>query len=153
MAINEGDDSAARLATRSLAIPSLTPPGSTGPSLLLIEDDLHVAETLAELLGLEGFRVAVAHRAEDGLALARAHQPDLVLCDLRLRGRLDGFGFAEACRSDPSLIGLRLVAASGYCRPEDRERALAAGFDGLLGKPIELEEVRAALRLPVRAAA
>jgi CheY-like chemotaxis protein len=120
---------------------------------LLIEDDLHVAETLGELLGLEGFRVLIAHDAGTGLALAHRHLPDIVLCDLRLRGAMDGLAVARACRADRNLMGLRLIAVSGYCRPEDRNRARAAGFDDLIGKPVELEAVHAAMRLPCRAAA
>ena len=120
--------------------------------ILLIEDDLHVAETLAELLELEGFHVAVAHEAEGGMDSARAERPDLVLCDLSLPGRLDGCGFARACRADPVLRGLRLVAVSGYCRAEDRRRALENGFDDLIGKPIELARIHAAFE-PLRGAA
>lgn len=120
--------------------------GFAAPCLLLIEDDLHVAETLAELLGLEGFRVLVAHEAEAGLALARGHRPDLVLCDLRLGGGMDGTDFARACRAEPALRRLRLIAVSGYCQPRDRKEALDAGFDGLIGKPVELDDVHAAFR-------
>lgn len=120
--------------------------------ILLIEDDLHVAETLAELLELEGFRVIVAHEAEIGLERARAEPPDLVLCDLTLPGRLDGCGFARACRADEALHGLRLVAVSGYCRAEDRRRALECGFDELIGKPVELARIHAAFK-PARGAA
>lgn len=112
--------------------------------ILLIEDDPHVAETLAELLELEGYRVVVAREAEIGLEHARAEPPDLVLCDLTLPGRLDGHGFARACRADPVLHALRLVAVSGHCRAEDRRRALDSGFDDLIGKPIELERIHAA---------
>ena len=112
--------------------------------ILLIEDDLHVAETLAELLELEGFGVAVAHDAAAGLAQAAA-LPDLVLCDLTLPGALDGHGFARACRADPGLRAMRLVAVSGYCGAQDRRDAIAAGFDDLIAKPVDLARIHAAL--------
>lgn len=112
--------------------------------ILLIEDDLHVAETLAELLELEGFSVAVVHDAESGLDHAGAALPDLVLCDLTLPGALDGHGFARACRADPRLRGLRLVAVSGYCAAEDRRAAIASGFDELIAKPVDLARIEAA---------
>jgi two-component system CheB/CheR fusion protein len=115
------------------------------PSLLLIDDDPHVVETLAELLGLEGFQVATALDGESGLCRAREVQPQLVLCDLTMRGGMDGYAFARACRADPSLRELRLIAVSGYCRPEDRNQAIAAGFDGLIGKPVDINQVCAAL--------
>ncbi len=114
--------------------------------ILLIEDNPRVAETLAELLELEGFRVAVVHEAAAGLARARAEPPHMVLCDLTLPGSLDGYGFARACRADPGLRGLRLVAISGRCRAEDRGRAIDSGFDDLLAKPIELARVHAAFK-------
>jgi CheY-like chemotaxis protein len=109
--------------------------------ILLVEDDPHVAETLAELLSLEGYDVAVAPDAGAALSHLAQETPDLVLCDLTLQGGMDGFGFARACRGDVRLRGLHLVAVSGYDRPEDRERAAAAGFDGLIGKPVELAHV------------
>jgi two-component system CheB/CheR fusion protein len=114
--------------------------------ILLVEDDPHLAEILAELLALEGFRVVVAEEAEAGLARARAEPPDMVLCDITLPGALDGHGFARACRADPALRGLHLVAVSGRCRAEDRQRAIEAGFDRLIAKPIELASVHAALK-------
>lgn len=114
-----------------------------GRRILLIEDDPHVAETLAELLELEGFRVCVAQDAEAGLVEAAALH-DLVLCDLTLPGALDGHGFARACRADPALRALRLVAVSGYCSARDRREAIAAGFDDLIAKPVDLARVHAA---------
>jgi CheY-like chemotaxis protein len=76
----------------------------------------------------------------------------VVLCDLALPGALDGHGFARACRADPALRELRLVAVSGRCRAEDRRRALESGFDELIGKPIELASIHAAFN-EVRGAA
>jgi CheY-like chemotaxis protein len=113
--------------------------------ILLVEDDPHVAETLAELLELEGYRVTVRHDALTGLEQVRRDPADLVLCDLTLRGEMDGFGFARACRADSALRGLHLLAVSGYDQPEDRRRASASGFDGLVGKPVDVEVIHAAL--------
>ncbi|MGA9866790.1 MAG: response regulator [Acetobacteraceae bacterium] len=112
--------------------------------ILLVEDDLHVAETLAELLELEGFNVAVVHDAASGLRQAGEVPPDLVLCDLSLPGALDGHGFARACRADPALSGLRLFAVSGYCGAGDRRAAIASGFDELIAKPVDLARIHAA---------
>ena len=104
-----------------------------------------MAETLAELLELEGYCVTVRHDALAALDQVREDAADLVLCDLSLPGEMDGFAFARACRADSALRGLHLLAVSGYDRPEDRCRALASGFDGLVGKPVELEAIRAAV--------
>ncbi len=125
-----------------------TPASGRAPTgmrrILLVEDNPRVAETLAELLELEGFRVAVAYDAAAGLEQARSRPADLILCDLSLPGGMDGFGFARACRGDPALCRMRLLAVSGHCRPEDHRRAEAAGFDGLIGKPVDLNRVHAA---------
>ena len=120
--------------------------------ILLVDDDRFVAETLAELLELEGYRVTVRYDAPAALEQARRDPPDLVLCDLSLPGEIDGLGFARACRADPSLRGLRLLAVSGYDRPEDHSRARASGFDALVGKPIDLAPIHAALAQGRRAA-
>jgi CheY-like chemotaxis protein len=110
-----------------------------------VDDDRNVAETLAELLELEGYRVTVRYDAPAALEQVRRDPPDVVLCDLTLPGAIDGLGFARACRADPALRGVRLLAVSGYDRPEDHSRARASGFDALVGKPIELEAIRAAV--------
>ncbi len=109
--------------------------------ILLVEDDLHVAETFAELLELEGYQVTVVHDAADALEQVRCRPVDLVLCDLTLPGDMDGCGFARACRDDPTLRRLHLVAVSGYDRPEDHRRARSSGFDDLVGKPVDLDRI------------
>ncbi len=121
-------------------------PGRTAPKrILLVDDDLHVAETLGELLELEGYHVTVAHDATAALERLGREIPDLVLCDLTLPGKLDGFGFAHACRADPRFRDLHLIAVSGYDGPADRRRAVAAGFDALVGKPVDLARIHDAV--------
>jgi len=136
------------MTTDELGKISVVPAGSEASAatrILLVEDDPHVAETLAELLELEGYRVTVAPDSTTAFVCLRRETPDVVLCDLTLPGEMDGFGFASACRNDPRWRFLHLLAVSGYDRPEDRRRAVAAGFDGLVGKPVELDELHAAI--------
>lgn len=130
-----------------IAISGSTADGApaVGLQLLLIDDDPHVAETLAELLELEGFSVRVAHDAYAGLQELHDVPPDLVLCDLTLPGGMDGCAFARACRADPDLSHLLLIAVSGYDRPEDRRRAQDAGFDNLVSKPVDLTRLHVAI--------
>jgi CheY-like chemotaxis protein len=113
--------------------------------LLLVEDDPHVLETLAELLELEGYDVCTAHDAVSALEKLQAHAVASVLCDLRLQGSMDGYGFARACRSHPPLADLHLIALSGYDGDEERRRATDAGFDCLLRKPVDLDFLCAAI--------
>ncbi|ABS26208.1 ATP-binding protein [Anaeromyxobacter sp. Fw109-5] len=119
-------------------------------TVLVVEDNLDAAETLRDALELEGMEVSLAPDGEAGLAAARRRRPDLVICDIGLPGKLDGYGVARAFRADPALRDVRLVALTGYAGPEDRTRAYAAGFDLHLGKPAALGELLRAIAPLVR---
>lgn len=112
-------------------------------SVLIIDDNLDVRETLADQLELLGHRVAVAATGPEGLELLRAGRPDIALIDINLPG-LDGYELARAARADPG-VSTRLVAMTGYGRPEDRRRAREAGFDDHLVKPLDLDDLLRAL--------
>jgi two-component system cell cycle response regulator len=104
--------------------------------ILIIEDTPANVELMRFLLSAHGHAPLVAADGAAGIALARRERPELVLCDLRLPG-LDGYGVAAALRADPALAGLPLVAISALDEEGERERLLAAGFTGYIGKPIE----------------
>jgi PAS domain S-box-containing protein len=120
--------------------------------ILVIEDNADAADTLRQVLELDGHAVEVATDGLSGLARARVFEPDVVLSDLGLPGEMDGFAFARAVRADPALSGIPLVALSGYARAEDCRRAREAGFDEHLAKPLPLDALRTVLQ-DVRAAA
>lgn len=113
-------------------------PAATPQTILIIEDNVDGAQSLADLLEMQGHRVRVAHDGQSGIALAREVQPDVILCDLGLPD-VDGYDVARMLQRDGSLRGTRLVALSGYAQPEDRQRARDAGFDAHLAKPVELD--------------
>jgi CheY-like chemotaxis protein len=108
--------------------------------VLIIEDNADAAETLADLLVLNGHHTRIAHDGTSGIALALELKPDFVLCDLGLPD-LDGYAVARALRSNAALSRTRLVALSGYAQAEDRARARDAGFDAHLPKPPPLSEL------------
>ncbi|MGC4115973.1 MAG: ATP-binding protein [Myxococcales bacterium] len=112
--------------------------------ILIIEDNVDAADSLREVLELDGHEVAVANDGPAGLALARRTGPDVVLCDIGLPG-MDGYAVARAFRLDEALRHVLLVALSGYAQREDMERAAAAGFDHHLAKPPNLEKLEAVL--------
>jgi CheY-like chemotaxis protein len=112
--------------------------------ILLIEDNVDGAQSLAEVLALHGHRVRVARDGRSGIELARELQPDVVLCDIGLPD-LDGYEVARALRSEEAFRATRLVALSGYAQPEDRQRAREAGFDSHLPKPADLQQLMDAL--------
>ena len=112
--------------------------------VLLIEDDRDIAEGLRIVLTLDGHLVEVAYDGLEGLAKARAFEPDVVLCDLGLPKK-DGYRVARAIRADNQLRSAYLVALSGYAQPEDFETARRAGFDEHLAKPASMERIKRAL--------
>ena len=111
--------------------------------VLVIDDNVDAADSLAELLELEGYEVVVRYTGLDGLAEARAQVPDVVVCDIGLPD-LDGYAVARALRAELPKQPL-LVALSGYATPEDRQESKAAGFDAHLAKPPRWAELIAVL--------
>src|SRR4029077_11975210 len=116
-----------------------TDPAITQRSLrtvLLIEDNKDMADTLADLLQLSGLQVRIAQDGPAAIAAAVEIIPDLILCDLGLPGEMDGFTVARTCRAKAALRSVRLVAVSGYSSPQDHADARDAGFECLLTKPL-----------------
>ncbi len=107
--------------------------------ILIVEDHPDGRESLRILLEVLGHRVEVAGDGVEGLRKALRERPQAVLLDIGLPG-LDGFEVARRLRAALG-DGIRLLACTAYGRPEDRARAEAAGFDGLLVKPIDLGEL------------
>ena len=105
-------------------------------AVLLIEDNVDACDTLRYLLTLEGHTVATAHNGADGLALALAGDFDVLICDIGLPG-LDGYEVLRRLRSAATGERPYAIALSGYCQAQDRARALDAGFDHYLVKPIQ----------------
>jgi CheY-like chemotaxis protein len=126
-------------------LPLVTAPSGRHRRALVVEDNLDAAETLRMVLEMEGLEVEVAHDGREGLAKARLFHPDLVLCDLGLPV-LDGYEVARALRADPELSSSTLVAVTGYALPDDQRRAMDAGFDRHLAKPVPFEELESVLQ-------
>ena len=105
--------------------------------ILIVDDNADAAESLALLLGCSGHTTHVALSSEDALERVEAFAPQVALLDIGLP-RMDGYELARRLRSMPSLRAVRLIALTGYGQAEDRERALDAGFDDHLVKPVDL---------------
>jgi two-component system cell cycle response regulator len=106
--------------------------------ILIIEDNLTNLELMTYLLGAFGHTVLVAGNGHQGLEIVRRRQPDLVVCDVQLPD-IDGFEVARRLKSDPGLGSIPLIAVTALAMVGDRDRLLAAGFDGYLAKPIDPE--------------
>jgi signal transduction histidine kinase/CheY-like chemotaxis protein len=103
--------------------------------VLLVEDNPDAAESLEMLLEVLGHRVRSVCDGVTALDAARANPPDVMLVDIGLPG-MDGYEVARRIRRDPLLKQVVLVALTGYGRDEDKRRAMAAGFDYHLVKPV-----------------
>jgi CheY-like chemotaxis protein len=104
--------------------------------VLLIDDNIDAAESLAQLLALSGHDARIAADGVRGIALAEDFRPEVVFCDLGLPG-MSGFEVARALRSKPCGRDIVLAALTGYGQPGDRERTAQAGFDAHLVKPVD----------------
>ncbi len=104
--------------------------------ILVVEDNVDAAETLADLLELDGHEVQIALTGPEGVRLAQENHPDVVLCDLGLPG-MDGYEVAAALRLAPGGRRPRLVAVTGYGGDANRRRSREAGFDDHIVKPID----------------
>jgi two-component system cell cycle response regulator len=106
--------------------------------ILLIEDNPANLELMSYLLGAFGYAPVAAVDGAEGLAAARREVPDLIICDIQLP-TMSGFEVARQLKHDASLRAIPLVAVTAFAMVGDRERVLAAGFDGYIAKPINPE--------------
>ena len=117
--------------------------------VLLVEDNEKNLKLAKDVLEFAGFIVHVATTGEDALTQARTSPPDLILMDLQLPG-IDGHEALSQLRGDPGTSTIPVVALTAFAMRQDREKALSAGFDGYLEKPISVrsfpDQVRAHLR-------
>ena len=113
------------------------PPGEKRAlSILVVEDNLDGRESLRDLLEIWGHRVDLAENGPEGVERALAELPDVALIDIGLPG-LDGNEVARRIRAGGETRRMALIAMTGYGQPEDRRRALQAGFDNYLVKPVD----------------
>jgi two-component system, cell cycle response regulator DivK len=106
--------------------------------ILLIEDNEQNRYLLTFLLEQSGHEVVPAMTGPLGLELAAKISPDLILLDIQLPG-MDGYAVARALKSDSRLKAIPIVAVTSYAMVGDREKALAAGAEGYIEKPINPE--------------
>jgi len=108
--------------------------------ILLIEDNPDNLDLMSYLLAAYGHTVSTAEDGESGIAAAKRSPPDLIACDIHLPG-VDGYDVARALKDDPSLAAVPVIAVTALAMVGDRERILAAGFDGYITKPIDPQRV------------
>jgi CheY-like chemotaxis protein len=116
--------------------------GAGAGRILIVDDNKDAADTLADLLRLDGYEVRCANEAEAAMAALDSYRPQLALLDIGLPGQ-DGYALARRMRGDPRVAQAKLVALTGYGREVDRARALQADFDEHLVKPVSADKLLA----------
>lgn len=113
--------------------------------VLIVDDNVDAAESIALLLGLDGFEARSVYSASAALDLVDSFKPQVLLLDIGLPV-MDGYELARRLKARYPRGEMRIVALSGYGQPADRERAAKAGFDDYLVKPVEPSRLSAFLR-------
>jgi two-component system cell cycle response regulator DivK len=116
-----------------------------GSLILVVEDHEDNRRILRDLLTSAGFQLIEAETGPDGVEMAKAHQPDLILMDLQLPG-IDGYEAARQIRSEPKLTSVAIIAVTSYALSGDEQRALAAGCNAYVCKPYSPRELLARIR-------
>jgi len=138
--------------TFTIRLPRITPPpevliqqsrssAAVKRRVLIVDDNVDAADSLAMLLKSDGHEAETAYGADTALEAVERLRPEIVLLDVGLPQR-DGYEVARHLRASNTVPGMRLVALTGYGQEEDRERARAAGFDDHLLKPANMDALR-----------
>lgn len=136
--------------TAHTAVPTITAdsllidalPDLAGTHVLVVEDEPDAREMVAFLLRQRNAEVVAVASVEEALRAVGGRRPDVVLSDIGMPG-LDGYNLIQTLRSRPPEDGgsVPVAALTAYSRPEDRAKALGAGFDAYLAKPVDLAEL------------
>ncbi len=110
--------------------------GAQSLRILIVDDNVDAADSIAMLLGMEGHKTRTVNTARAALLAVPDFEPDVVLLDIGLP-EMDGYEVARRLRAQNGRHDMRLVAVTGYGQPGDRRRSQAAGFDEHLVKPVE----------------
>jgi CheY-like chemotaxis protein len=124
---------------------AIAPAANGGVKVLVVDDSRDAADSCATLLQLSGNEVRVAYNGRRALELARDFHPDAVLLDIGLPD-ISGYELARTIRAAPWAASVILIAVSGWGQEQDKRRALQAGFDRHLTKPIAPDALESLLQ-------
>jgi len=116
------------------------PEVSASCRVLVVDDNIDSAEVLGTLLEQLGHEVFVAYTGARAIEVAHERRPDVILLDLALPD-VSGYDVARSLRRDPQLSGIRIIGLSGFGSEEHRKRALEAGLDDYVVKPVAAERL------------
>jgi len=153
-ALSDGLGHGSEFVVRLPVLTAIPQPAQAGPEhhgvayrtasqrILIVDDNVDSAESIALLLQLDGHEVMIAQDGSAAQVLSSTFHPKVILLDIGLPG-LDGYSVAQKFREQPETRDVLLIALTGYGQPEDRERSKAAGFDYHLVKPTDPNAIEA----------
>ena len=113
--------------------------------ILIVEDNEKNLKLVRDVLQVKGYATLEAVTAEDGIRLAAERKPDLILMDIQLPG-MNGIDALKVLRADPATAAIPVIAVTASVMQQDRNLITQAGFDGYIGKPLNLKEFLDAVR-------
>ena len=113
--------------------------------ILIVEDNPRNLKLVRDTLQVKGYQTIEAKTGEDGVRLAREQHPALILMDIQLPG-ISGIEALGLLRGDATTRTIPVIAVTASVMAQDRQRVMAAGFDGFQGKPISVRELLATVR-------
>ena len=116
----------------------------TGALVLVVEDNDKNRKLVRDVLTFKGYEVIESETGEEGVRLARERRPSLVLMDIRLPG-IDGVEALRRLRAEETTRAIPVLAMTASVMSEDRQKIMAAGFDGYQSKPINVTDFVAAV--------
>ena len=112
--------------------------------ILIVEDNEKNRKLVRDVLQHRGYRTLEAETGEDGVRLAREHRPALILMDIQLPG-IDGIEALRQLRADDATRAIPVIAVTASALDRDRQKIMAAGFDGYQSKPLNVKAFMAAV--------
>ena len=108
--------------------------------ILIVEDNEKNMKLVRDVLQVKGYETLEAGTGEDGVRLARARTPDLILMDIQLPG-MNGIEALKALRAEPATASIPVIAITASVMQQDRQQIVNAGFDGFIEKPVNLRHL------------
>ena len=121
-------------------------PGAGAPTVMVAEDYVEVRDMISMVLSMSGYRVVEACNGLEAVELARRERPDAILMDLNMPV-LNGFDATRRIREMPEMADVPVLAITAYGTPDYHLKALAAGCNKLITKPLDLDRLETTLRL------
>jgi CheY-like chemotaxis protein len=113
--------------------------------ILIVEDNPKNLKLVRDTSQVKGYQTIEAGTGEQGVQLAREHHPALILMDIQLPG-ISGVDAFRQLRGDPGTRSIPVIAVTASVMAQERQKVMAAGFDGFQGKPISVRELLTTIR-------